>query len=51
MQLEFFFKQNEVIPFCSLFLARKAAVCTSFPYVRIREVTNTSFPGYLYDDV
>jgi hypothetical protein len=51
MQLEFFFKWNEVIPLCSLFLAKKAAVCTSFTNVGIREVSNTSFHGYLYDDV
>ena len=50
MQLEFFFKWNKVIPFCSLYLAKKAAVCTSFTIVGIREVTITSFPGYLYDD-
>jgi len=50
MQLEFFFKRNEVIPLCSLFLAKTAAVYTSFTNGGISEVTNTSFPGYLYDD-
>jgi hypothetical protein len=51
MQLEVLFKWNEVIALCSLFLAKKAAVCTSLTNVGIREVTNTSFPRYAYDDV
>jgi hypothetical protein len=43
MQLEFLLKQNDVIPLCSLFLAKEAAFFTSFTNAGIREVTNTSF--------
>jgi hypothetical protein len=47
MQLEFFFKQEEVIPL--LFLSKKDAVCTSFTDVGIREFASAS-SGHLYDD-